>query len=272
MTPAGRRSARRKGRRCSIRSFPPTDIWKPDPFDVESIHAEARDVFARTVDPDRPGGTPRARVRGQRGQDFVAAGRERRGQNAPAAGVPALLALAWVGLVRVLADDHQHRPLPALHAAESRGFAQPALRPEPRRQRDRLAAAFQFPGRAPERARRAAPGIARGGVRAVRPTGFRHRRTPRQRPAHRRRGRAARRHPHPALLPAQGTRLHAAGADVPAVRPADAARLRMAGRDRRPHRRRGSAGDARADRPAHAPLRAPVAGAVPRPVGGTLDV
>lgn len=26
------------------------DIWKADPFDVESIHAEARDVFARTVD------------------------------------------------------------------------------------------------------------------------------------------------------------------------------------------------------------------------------
>ena len=26
------------------------DIWKADPFDVESIHAEARDAFARTVD------------------------------------------------------------------------------------------------------------------------------------------------------------------------------------------------------------------------------
>lgn len=26
------------------------DIWKADPFDVEGIHAEARDVFARTVD------------------------------------------------------------------------------------------------------------------------------------------------------------------------------------------------------------------------------
>ena len=37
------------------------DIWKADPFDVEDIHAEAREVFARTVDriaqaPRRPAG------------------------------------------------------------------------------------------------------------------------------------------------------------------------------------------------------------------------
>ena len=36
-------------------------IWTPDPFDVESIHAEAREAFARLLDRASVGRAPAAR-------------------------------------------------------------------------------------------------------------------------------------------------------------------------------------------------------------------
>ena len=48
-TPAPAPSARRTGRRSSTPWPTRNEIWRPDPFDVETIHDEAREVFRRLV-------------------------------------------------------------------------------------------------------------------------------------------------------------------------------------------------------------------------------
>ena len=100
----------------------PTAIWKADPYDVETIHAEARAVFEHLSEPRRP--HPAAAVRG--GARAARRGRQR--QDAPDAGISDARPRSRAGLLRLPPDDGRGEQLRPLHADQPDRWAGAALR------------------------------------------------------------------------------------------------------------------------------------------------
>ncbi len=79
------------------------EIWREDPFDVPTIHEEARDVFARLLNQATtpPGNSRRANA--------VNFGRIRGGQNALDASLPQPRSFPPIGVLRLSANDLRDR-------------------------------------------------------------------------------------------------------------------------------------------------------------------